>query len=62
MDTADTNNGQLMASAVFALAHEKRTENLIAWRRQLMLVGLDVQAADTGGEINARLGLNGDTK
>ncbi|TSI12650.1 hypothetical protein [Brevibacterium aurantiacum] len=56
----DAPNGDYqVAQALLALAHEKRTENLIAWRRQLMLLALDAQASDVGGIINERLGLNG---
>lgn len=56
----DAPNGDYQAAqALLALAYEKRTENLIAWRRHLMLVALEVQAADVGGIINERLGLNG---
>lgn len=43
------------------VAGELRIWNLIEWRRDLLAIGQEVQAADVGGEINARLGLNGET-
>ena len=49
------------ALATLALAHEQRTEALIAWRDRLLNMGNEIQAADVGGIINERLGLNGGT-
>ena len=50
------------AYATLALAYERRTEVLIVWRDRLLTMGNEIQAADVGGIINERLGLNGDMK
>lgn len=47
--------------ATLALAFEQRTANLVAWRAQLDRAGLDYQATDLYSEIEARLGMAGES-
>lgn len=43
------------------LAYEKRTENLMVWRDRLLSMGQEIKAAEVGGIINNRLGLDGNS-